>query len=116
MSAVMPIMSIYQLPLGQYEYTGHVLLKTFEASGDTIEISACKIKRSKCGEDFNIMMANKTEVNTSPTKIKVDKGTVKVLRVEGKAVVSSGQTLQNVVISDATMANKSCSGTTKLAS
>ena len=24
-SAVMPIMSIYRLPLGQYEYTGHVI-------------------------------------------------------------------------------------------
>ena len=106
------------------------LLKTFEESGDTIEISACKIKKSKYGDDFNVMMANKTEVNTSPKKIKIDKErlvkrnnlklgdlqeqrdgariscTVKVLRVEEKAVVSGGQSLQNVIISDSTRANK----------
>lgn len=42
------------------------LLKTFEESG-------CKIKKSNYGDDFNVMMANKTEVNTSPKKIMVDK-------------------------------------------
>ena len=91
------------------------LLKTFEESGDTIEISACKIKKSKYGDDFNVMMANKTELSTSPKKIMINKEklvkrnnlnlcdleeqrdgvriscTVKVLRVEEKAVVSGGQ-------------------------
>jgi len=106
------------------------LLQQFEESGEPVDILACKIKRSKFGDDHNVMMANKTAVVTSPTKIRIDREklakrsnlqlrdlpclsdgtrvscTVKVLRVEAKALVSGGQSLQNVIISDSTMANK----------
>lgn len=106
------------------------LLQQFEESGEPVDILACKIKRSKFGDDHNVMMANKTAVVTSPTKISIDREklakrsnlqlcdlpclsdgtrvscTVKVLRVEAKALVSGGQSLQNVIISDSTMANK----------
>ena len=42
------------------------LLQQFEESGEPVDILACKIKRSKFGDDHNVMMANKTAVVTSP--------------------------------------------------
>ena len=41
------------------------LLQQFEESGEPVDILACKIKRSKFGDDHNVMMANKTAVVTS---------------------------------------------------
>ncbi len=102
------------------------ILKQFEDTGDTVDISECKIKKSKFGSDYNVMIANKSSVLTSPTKLNIDRQklvtkthlqlhdlstisdvscTVKVLRLEDTAVVSGGQSLQNVIISDSTMAN-----------
>ncbi len=106
------------------------LLKEFEENGKTVDISACKIKKSKFAEDFNVQLATNTAFTTSPQKLSIDRnkfspnsdvqlcdlanvldGTrvssvIKVLRLESKATVSGGQSLQNVIIADSTEANK----------
>ena len=108
------------------------LLQEFEASGETVDIAACTIKKSKkqYGDDFNVMLGSKTTFVTSPTKVEIDKEKlarrsnpqlhhlpnitdgsrisckVKVLRIEEKQLVSNGQALQNVIISDSSMASK----------
>ncbi len=43
-SAVMPIMSIYRLPLGQYEYAGHVI----NLSQDVVVICTISFSRVGC--------------------------------------------------------------------
>ena len=48
------------------------LLKEFEQSGETVDISSCKIKKSKYSEEFNVQLANNTVVTTSPKKISID--------------------------------------------
>ena len=106
------------------------LLQQFEENGEPIDILACKIKKSKFSDEHDVMMASKTSVLTSPTKINLDRDklarkknlklcdlpylsdgtrvncTVKVLRIEETALVSGGQSLQNVIISDSTKADK----------
>ena len=89
-----------------------------------------KKSKKQYGDDFNVMLGSKTTFVTSPTKVEIDKEKlarrsnpqlhdlpnitdgsrisckVKVLRTEEKQVVSDGQTLQNVIISDSSMASK----------
>ena len=108
------------------------LLQEFEASGETVDIAACTIKKSKkqYGDDFNVMLGSKTTFVTSPTKVEINREKlarrsnpqlhdlpnvtdgsrisckVKVLRIEQKQLMSNGQALQNVIISDSNMASK----------
>ena len=106
------------------------LLKEFEQTGEAVDISSCKIKKSKYGEELNVQLANNTVVTTSPRKISIDRTklgiksniqlkdlsdlsdglrvscTVKVLRLEQKSVVSGGQSLQNVIIADSSLSSK----------
>ena len=108
------------------------LLQEFKASGETVDIAACTIKKSKkqYGDDFNVMLGSKTTFVTSPTKVEINKEKlarrsnpqlhdlpnatdgsrisckVKVLRIEEKQLMSNGQALQNVIISDSNMASK----------
>ncbi len=49
------------------------LLKEFEENGETVDISACKIKKSKFAEDFNVQLATNTAFTTSPQKLFIDR-------------------------------------------